>query len=365
MLENKYEILFNLRYNILYYVASFITFFFVIEFYFRGKVYDKLQSLLLGVLVIFVILLFGTRGEFVGIDTFNNIKYFTGSAYIKSLGDLKDIGIYFISVFASLYTDNIDVFLTMMAILYVVPIYKAIHKMDVRNPLIFFMFLFSLFFFKTMGMNTIRQGIAFSIFLYSLIIFLKGKKAYSYILFILSFFFHASIIIPIIVFFIAIKVKKLKLPFIVYIVCTILSILNFKANTLLGQIPIVNILVEERLESYYIDKGNYRIGFRADFWLFNTIFAVIGFVTFKNIKRFRISFINKYYYYFYVTYLFLSSFFFLMFSARFSDRFGFLSWMFIPLLLLPYAQDRVKVGLLNTLTVFLICVFLATIFKFI
>ncbi len=365
MLENKYEILFNLRYNFIYYITAFITLIFVVEFYLKNRTYTKIQYYFFAILLLVITFFFGTRGEFVGIDTPNNVKYFTGKVKINNLSDLKDIGIYFISILISKISKNIDVFLTAIAVLYIIPIHSSIKNLKLKNPLIFFFFLFSLFFFKSMGTNTIRQGLAFSIFLYGLTIYLKDKKVVAYILFAISFIFHASIIIPIVIFLAALRIKKLKWPFLIYGLCTILAIANLKANTILGQIPIVNILVEERLDTYYIDKGNYRIGFRPDFWLFNTIFTVIGYITLKNIDKFNSVFLSKNYKVFFVAYVLLSSFFFLMFSARFSDRFGFLSWMFIPLLLLPYAQSRVKISVLNTFTVFFICVFLATIFKII
>ena len=362
---NPDEILFNFRYNIIYYITACITLFFVAEFYFKNKAHTKIQYFILIILLGILILLFGTRGEYVGIDTVNNIKYFTGSVKINDLGELKDIGIYFLSITFAQFSQDVDYFLTLIACIYIVPLYLSFRKLDLITPLIFFLFLFSLFFFKSMGMNTVRQGLAFSIFFLGLVSMIKDRKLHSYILFVLSFFMHASIIIPIVILLIAKRLNNIKIAYFVYGICTLLALVNFKANLVLGQIPIVNILVEERLDTYYIDTGNYRIGFRPDFWLFNSIFAGIGYITLKHIDKFNSEFLSKNYKIFFTVYLLLSSFFFLMFSARFSDRFGFLSWMFIPLLLLPYAQSRVKIGVLNTLTVFFICVFLATIFKFI
>ncbi|MDM1454778.1 EpsG family protein [Myroides odoratimimus] len=365
MLENHYEILFNYRYNFLYYIVAFFTSIFVIEFYVKNKLFTKIQYVFLGVLLFILMLLFGTRGVFVGTDTPNNIKFFTKEVQIHSLSDLKDLGIYFISIVINRFTNDIDLFLTVISVLYLMPIFFVIKKIGIKNPMIFFLFLYSLFFFKSMGMNTIRQGLASSYFLLGIVIYLKNRKKMGYLLFVTSFFLHASIIIPIMIFLAALKVKNLKWVIIIYVFSTILSVVNFKINVLLGQIPIINILVEERLDTYYVSNTNYRIGFRPDFWLFNTVFAIIGYFTLKNIDKFEDYFSSNYYKVFYVSYILLSSFFFLMFSASFSDRFGFLSWMFIPLLLMPYAQSSVRVGFLNTLSVFFISVFLFTIFKFI
>ena len=72
---NPDEILFNFRYNIIYYITACITLFFVAEFYFKNKAHTKIQYFVLIILLGILILLFGTRGEYVGIDTVNSIKY--------------------------------------------------------------------------------------------------------------------------------------------------------------------------------------------------------------------------------------------------------------------------------------------------
>ena len=45
----------------------------------------------------------------------------------------------------------------------------------------------------------------------------------------------------------------------------------------------------------------------------------------------------KYKNYFF-TYLFLTGYFFLMFGAIYSDRFGVLSWALLPLILMPFLE---------------------------
>ncbi|MCA4782186.1 EpsG family protein [Empedobacter stercoris] len=365
MLENKYEILFNLRYNFIYYITAFITLIFVVEFYLKNRTYTKIQYYFLAILLLVITFFFGTRGEYVGTDTVNNIKYFTGRVVISDLSSLNDIGLFSLSMFLAKFSDNINFFLTAAAFIYLAPILLAIHNLQLRNPLIFFFCLLSMFYFKGMGINIQKQGIAFSFFICGISYLFNNKKIIGYSLFAVAFIFHASIIIPITVFFLSFEVKKINWVFVVYIITTLLSLINFNLNSILSNIPIVNILTESRLDTYYIDKGNYKIGFRPEFWLFNTIFTMIGYITLKNIDKFNSVFLSKNYKVFFVAYVLLSSFFFLMFSARFSDRFGLMSWVFIPLLLLPYTQIRYNLKYLNTLTIFLISVFLFIAFKFI
>lgn len=358
------EQLFNLRYNIVYYVVAFIALFFVCEFYLKNKNTTKIQNLLLPILLIILVFLIGFRSEFVGKDTPNNIKYFTQKVQVAEVGDLKDVGLYLVSAVSAIFTKNVDVFLIILAFLYILPIYIGIRNLKIRNVFIFFFFIFSFFFFKTMGTNTQRQGLAFTVFFCSVTYFINDKKKISYLLFVIAFMFHASIILPIVAFLVSSKIKKLTIPLIVYGVATGLSIINFKIYDILAGIPIVSLLVEERLDTYTdLSVDNYRVGFRPDFWVFNTVFLIIGYYTYKHLKKNKI---NKVFYQtVFISYILLSSFFFLMFSARFSDRFGFLAWMFIPFLLLPYVDNRKSIGVFNPITISFICLFLATIFKFI
>lgn len=360
---NAFEEIFNLRYNILYYTSAFIVLILVIEFYFKKTTTKNIQNFLLPILLLIIVVLMGNRGVEVGTDTLNNINYFKGTAQVDSLYELKDIGLYIVSIFASMFSRNTDFFLTILAFLYITPIYIGIKNLKMNNPLIFFFVLFSFFFFESMGVNTQKQGLAFSIFFCGMTYFINTNKKISYLLFGISFLFHASIIIPIATFIFVGKIKRLSIPVISYIAATILALINFNIYAVLIKIPIINVLVEERLELYFEDKGDYNIGFRPDFWIFNTIFAVIGIYTYKYADR--MNFNKSIYFRFLISYLFISSYFFLMFGARFSDRSGVLAWIFIPFLLYPYVVINKRIGWLNTFTVFIISVFLASIFKFI
>lgn len=360
---NSFEEIFNLNYNVLYYASAFVVLILVVEFYYKKRSAGGIQNILLPILLLIIVFLFGNRGVEVGVDTPNNIKFFKGYTQIDSLSELKDVGLYLVSILASVFSKSTDFFLTLLAFLYIIPIYIGIKNLKMNNQLIFFFVLFSFFFFKSMGINTQRQGLAFSMFFCGITYFINNKKLIAYFLFGLAFLFHASFIIPIIIFLFSNKIKKLHFPIALYILTTVLALTNFKFNNILSEIPIVNILVEDRLSGYFQDKGNYQIGFRPDFWLFNTIFALIGVFTYRNIEK--LNFNKQNYLKFLTSYLFLSSYFFLMFNARFSDRSGFLGWIFILFLLYPYIISNKNIGWLNTFSVFLISVFLASIFKFI
>lgn len=352
---------FDLRFTLVYMSVALFTVLLINEYVYRRKNSDDVQNFLLLFYALVMILLIGIRDKKVGTDSERTLIYFTGAKVVRSLSELKDMGIYFISLFARKISDNYKVFFTLNAALYVTPIIIGIRNLTQKNRFLIFFIIVSMFFFKTMGINTTRQGIAFSFFFLAVTYF-DRKKWLSIVFFIVAFFNHASIIIPIIVFILSTRINNLKVIFLIYVSATALSLVNFNLNELLGKIPVINVLVEERLDQYYSKgaKVAYKTGFRANFFIFNTIFAVIGYYTLKNIGN-----IEEYLKYkrFYVTYMLTSAFFFLMFSAAFSDRFGFLSWIFIPFLMYPYTQTNQKIGFFNLFGVFFICFFLFLMFN--
>ncbi|MBY0065618.1 EpsG family protein [Empedobacter falsenii] len=354
---------FNLNYNLLYFALAIVVLFFVSEYVINKKKSNKLQNIILIIFACLYIFLIGTRDKFVGEDSERTLVYFLGIKTINSLDELKDIGIYLISKFARIISDDYKVFFTINSILYVVPITIGIFNITKKNRLIFFFLLVSMFFFKSMGINTTRQGIAFAFFFLAIALY-NNKKWISIILLIIAFFNHASIIIPISFYLISKKFTDMKIVFIIYVTCTVISMFNINVNEFLGKIPIVNILVEERMNRYYKEEYQlvYKTGFRLDFFIFNTIFVYIGYNALKHLDE-KIVTIKLYKNYL-ITYMFTSSFFFLMFSAAFSDRFGFLSWLFIPLILLPYLQTNKRIGKFNISKIYIICLIIFIFFNF-
>ncbi|SIR12463.1 EpsG family protein [Chryseobacterium sp. RU33C] len=352
---------FDLRFTLIYMSVALFAVILINEYVYRRKNSDDVQNFLLLFYALVMIVIIGTRDKVVGADSARTLVYFNGSRVIKSLSELKDVGTYFISLLARKLSDNYKVFFTINAMLYITPIVIGIRNLTGKNRFLVFFIVISMFFFKAMGINTTKQGIAFSFFFLAMTFYNK-KRWLSLVFFTIAFFNHASIIIPIVVFFMSTKINNLKVIFSIYIAATVLSLVSFNLNELLGKIPIINILVEERLDQYYSKgaKVAYKTGFRANFFIFNTIFAVIGYYTLKSIEDIEEHLKYKR---FYVTYMLTSAFFFLMFSAAFSDRFGVLSWIFIPFLMYPYTQTRNKMGLINMFGIFLLCFFLFLIFN--
>ena len=176
-----------------------------------------------------------------------------------------------------------------------------------------------------------RQGIAISFFLLSLNYYKKKKIFYSLILFLISISFQYSMVIPVCIFLFSSKLKTIKLPIICFLFFSVLSIFNFNILSILNnKITLIN-RINYVLNATWIE---YRTGFRIDFFIFNTFFVTLGLYFFKQ----SINKIPEYKTYL-SSYLFTSSIFFLMFPFPYSDRFGLLSWIFIPFILLPFFHE--------------------------
>jgi hypothetical protein len=318
------EKIFNNQYLALYLIATSFVIFCLIEDNFKNIKHYRIKSFfVLGFGFLFLIL-FGFRDLNVGVDT---QIYTLGFESRKAV--FKDFGFKYFTLFFKEITDTRG-FLLIIAITYI-----AVFLAFMRNwnkeilAYIFFMYI-SLFFFKNMGMNVVRQGISCVVFLLAISVHKNSKSLLSLVLFIISFSFQASIIIPIAVWF-GSKFISLKAAITFLIICSGLSIIGFGLNKLTGLLPLLSNIFDDRFNSYLDGTGgkDYIIGFRANFFAFNWFFVIIGLWINKKIytdelqdKILRV-------------FIILSGIFFLYFTIPFSDRIGLLSWIFIPLIFAP------------------------------
>ena len=197
----------------------------------------------------------------------------------------------------------------------------------------------SLFFFKNMGMNIIRQGVANILVLYGITLYKDKKFIAGVVCFILGFSFQASVLFPILAWF-ACRYISLKASLITLVICSVLSIMGFGLEKIGGFLPFLNGYFDNRFDSY-IDKtisDSYVLGFRANFFAFNWGFILIGLWIRKRLDNSELQ--DK----ILKTFILLSSIFFLYFNLPYSDRIGLLSWMFIPLIMLPvFRKDNPKI----------------------
>jgi len=322
------EKVFNNQYLALYLIATLFVIFFLIEDNFKNIKHYKIKSFFVLSFGFLFLILFGFRDLNVGVDT---QIYTLGFESRKSV--FKDFGFKYFTLLLKGIT-NTRGFLLTIATIYIAVFFAFLRNWNKEIICYTFFMYISLFFFKNMGMNVVRQGISCAIFLLAISVHKKGKFLLSFILFVLSFSFQASIIIPIAVWF-GSKFISLKKAIVFLIICSGLSIAGFGLNKLTGFLPLLSSVFDDRFNTYLDGTGgkDYIIGFRANFFAFNWFFVIIGLWINKKIYTDELQ--NK----ILRVFIILSGIFFLYFTIPFSDRIGLLSWIFIPLIFAPFFNN--------------------------
>lgn len=351
------EAIFNNWFFLIYLSLAFFTGIIVIEVYFKKNKVTSLQNILVICFCIIFILMFGLRDYDVGADT---MMY--KSVYNIGKSDLfneKGFNLYNSILFKLGASDRIFIF--SIAFCYLTLIYIFLKRKQYNNVFLIFFCWVSLFFFKSMGINTIRQGLGCSIFLLGLTF---NKNYIKYLFFIIAASFHVSLAIVFLVFFVAKYFDKEKYAIISFILGTVLSITNIPIYSWLSLIPGLNSLVNDKFEFYSaISTSDYKIGFRFDFFIFNLFFAIVGYYYVTYIILKDNSKESKDYKLIYSMYLYLSGFFFIMFNSGYSDRYGVLSWMLIPLLIAPFFEyPKIKSRVFNKFMLLFVCFIFGIVF---
>lgn len=190
--------------------------------------------------------------------------------------------------------------------------------------------------FSSYGDNTLRAGLAFSVLFCGISCF--PRKIPFLILAALSFGIHASMIIPITACCIAFFYKNTRIIFIGWVFLLLISI--FAGNS--TQEFLANIFSEaedQRMVSYALGESNggYKQGFRIDFLLYGFVPILFGLY-----YVFRKQFTEPFYVWMLNVYIITNGFWLLMIRAIFTDRFAYLSWALIPIILFyPLLKKRI------------------------
>lgn len=225
-------------------------------------------------------------------------------------------------------------FFLLCAFLYIFPLYIVSKKIFKAYWFYaFFMFVVS-FQFWTYGVNGIRNGMATSFFL--LAISFRKKKVLLVLFFIISYLFHQTMILPILAYILTVFHNKPKTYLIVWLIAIPLSIAlggfweNLFAN--MG-------FADERLSGYLIgekDDAFTNSGFRYDFLIYSASAVFTGwYFIFK--KKYE----DATYHQLFNIYLTTNAFWILIIRANFSNRFAYLSWFMMALIVIyPFIKKR-------------------------
>lgn len=228
-------------------------------------------------------------------------------------------------------------FFLLIDVLYIVPCYIFSRKYFTRYWFFaFFMFVGS-FSFWSYGTNGIRNGVATSFFILGLCFYNKSKVT-MYAIFILSFFTHSSLVIPLSAFVVSGIYKNPKLYLYIWLLCIPLSLLGGSFwEGLFSKLGFA-----DRTEGYLTGGEEFKeqfsqTGFRWDFLFYSTFGTVSGwyFIFKKKIK-------DQFYIHLFGIYCIANAFWILVIRANFSNRFAYVSW-FLMAPVIAYPMFRYKI----------------------
>lgn len=237
----------------------------------------------------------------------------------------------YMKICASLMTAQM--FFLTCAFLYIFPLYKACKKMfDEYWYYAFFMLLAS-FSFWAYCVNGIRNGLATTIFLYAVS---RDKKIFQYAFIALAISVHGSLMIPAAAFVATNYYKNTKHYFYFWLMAIPLSIAlgGFWENLFMS----FGFGEEERLQGYLsdVDEAVEKTGFRWDFILYSASGVLAGWY-FIIKKKYE----DPFYKQLFNIYLTANGFWILVIRANFSNRFAYLSWFMLGIIIIyPYLKMR-------------------------
>lgn len=327
--------------------------FYILLFFKRNKVY-KIQPISLAwsviILLVMSILLVLTPIE-EETDKYNYMMEFLGETPERN----SEIAwVVYNSVFRSLFQGNIIAFFLFNAILYSFSYYVLARKLFDKDVVGYFIIMaVGSLGFVAYGCNTIRAGIAIGLLFIAFS--LPYKLRYRLSLVLIAILIHKSMIIPVFAFIISSYIKNRRFIELFWIICLLISILDFNLSTIFEKLGFVDSRVDQYMSSIGEDS-DYGSKFRFDFLLYSLIplfFANIW------IKKYKYS--NYLYSKVYNTYLISNAIWLLVIRIEYSDRVAYLSWFLIPILVLyPILKKELIIKNAQIIVLFSMGVFIGT-----
>lgn len=291
------------------------------------------------IVVIFLIFYIGLRpvsGKyFVDMRTYAN--HFYGYANGGDIKTEKDLVFHYFMKFCSSFM-SVHSFFLVCAIIYLYPMYRVSKVFFKKYWFYSFLTLVASFSFWTYGVNGIRNGMATSLFLLGLSY--QKKIGITYIIFLISFLFHKTLILPILAYTLSLLYNNPKVFFKFWLAAIPFS---FVLGGFFTSIFTALGFGDDRLEAYLSNDGG--TSFRFDFVIYSAsaVYTAWYFVIKKKFK-------DKVYYHLVNTYLISNAFWILVIRANFSNRFAYLSWFMMGLVIIyPFIKaeitnKNVKIG---------------------
>ncbi len=231
---------------------------------------------------------------------------------------------------------SIHTFFTICAFLYIFPLYKISKNLFNHYWYYAFVMFVVSFSFWTYGVNGVRNGAACSLFLWGLCY--RNNKVVMAIFFFLAVTFHKTLFLPIAAYIATYFYNNPKAYFKGWLVCIPLSLVM--GGVWISIFASLGFGGDDRLSGYLTsqaESGTFSSsGFRWDF-LFHSAFAVFAgwyFIIKRNFK-------DALYAQLFNTYLICNGFWVLVIRANYSNRFAYLSWFMMALIIIyPLLKEQ-------------------------
>lgn len=221
---------------------------------------------------------------------------------------------------------GVDSFFFLCATLYIAPLYIACKKWFGEYWPYALLFIIGSLSFWSYGVNGIRNGIAASLFILALS---RETRTFQILWIVLAIGFHKSMMLPALGFLLTQTYNNPKWYSAFWVACIFASLFGggFWANL------IANIGLEDNRISFFTDSmgsGKFsKAGFRWDFLMYSATAICAGWY-YIAIKKFD----DKFYLQIFNTYIFANAFWLLVIRANYSNRFAYLSWFMIALIII-------------------------------
>jgi len=289
-------------------------------------------------------------------DTVNYNKAYEALLSGQELVITKDYLFNYMMVISSKFM-SVRSFFLVVDVLYIVPIVVFCRKFFKSYWFLGFLLFVGSFSFWSYGVNGLRNGLGTAIFILALSYY--ERKWLMYALFVMSYFMHASLIIPIAAFIVSGLYKNPKAYLYLWLACIPLSLAGGSAWSGF----FANLGFESDRTQGYLTGGSEeyndqfsQTGFRWDFLVYSAsaVFAGYYFIFKKKIT-------DPFYIHLFGIYCIANAFWILVITAAFSNRFAYLSWFLMPAVI-AYPMFRYKIwdNQYKTFSVILLLYFMFT-----
>lgn len=308
------------------------------------------------VLMIFIIPYMGLRpveGRYFG-DTYTYGEYFKD---YQNGADILAGSDYLFHLFTKICSKvmTVHVYFLTCALLYIIPLYNVCKTWFKNYWGYALLFLIASFSFWAGGTNGVRSAIATS---FILLAFSKKSLFYKIFWFVLAIGFHKSMLLLVGAYCLTLIVKNSKWYFYGWLLCIPLSLVaaGFWETFFAG------LIEDER--AGYLTAGNVgddefsRSGFRWDFLLYSSaaVYAAFYFIYKKK-------FVDDNYFRLVSIYLTVNAFWILVIRANFSNRFAYLSWFMMGIIIIyPLLKKNMLPNQLKVIGSILVAYFAFTFF---